>query len=68
MLLDYCQTGVTLRSCRVDDNADRIIIIHATLLWLQKIVTVSIELAPEELTIIRNALNEVCNGVELHGE
>ncbi len=33
-----------------------------------KSAAVSVELAPEELTIIRNALNEVCNGVELHGE
>ena len=35
---------------------------------MPKSAAVSDELAPEELTIIRNALNEVCNGVELHGE
>jgi hypothetical protein len=30
--------------------------------------TLSVDLSPEELRIICNALNEVCHGVDLHGE
>jgi hypothetical protein len=33
-----------------------------------KSVMLSVDLTPEEITIIRNALNEVCHGVDLHGE
>jgi hypothetical protein len=30
--------------------------------------TTRLDLTPNELTILSNALNEICNGIDLHGE
>ena len=43
-------------------------VVYSSLLRVAKNTGVPVHLATEELRIICNALNEICNGVDLHGE